>query len=57
MMTLSTVFASFIGGFVLDLSGASSLLLISSILAVIGAIIVFVIIDKIKVSAKSIYKS
>lgn len=49
MMTLSTVFASFIGGFVLDLSGASSLLLISSILAVIGAIIVFVIIDKIKV--------
>ena len=57
MMTLSTVFASFIGGFVLDLSGASSLLLISSILAVIGAIIVFVIIDKIKVSTKSIYKS
>lgn len=48
MMTISTVFASFMGGKVLDLSGASMLLLISTGLTIIGTVIVFLIIDKIK---------
>ena len=48
MMTLSSVFASLLGGAVLDLSGASLLLLISTVLAVIGTFIVIFTVDKIK---------
>lgn len=49
MMTLSAVFASLIGGMVLDSSGASSLLLISTILCIAGALVVFVSVGKIPV--------
>ena len=47
-MTIGMVFASFIGGKILDLSGASMLLLVSTGLTILGAIIVFLIVDKIK---------
>jgi len=48
MITLSNVFASLLGGVILDLSGASLLLLISTILAVIGTGIVIFTVGRIK---------
>ena len=48
MITLSSVFASLLGGIILDLSGASLLLLVSTVLAVIGTLIVFFSIGGIK---------
>lgn len=48
MMTLSTVFAALFGGILLDLRGASFLLLISTVLCVIGTGIVLLVVDKIK---------
>ena len=48
MITLSNVFASLLGGVILDLSGASLLLLISTILAVIGTGIVIFSVGRIK---------
>jgi len=48
MITLSSIFASLIGGAILDLSGASLLLFISTIICIIGTIVVFVSVDKIK---------
>lgn len=48
MMTIGMIFASFFGGKILDLSGASTLLLISTGLTIIGTVIVFLIVDKIK---------
>lgn len=48
MMTLSTVFAALFGGVILDLSGASFLLLISTVLCVIGTVIVILVVNKIK---------
>lgn len=48
MITLSNVFASLLGGVILDLSGAPLLLLISTILAVIGTGIVFFTVGRIK---------
>jgi len=48
MITLSNVFASLLGGVILDLSGAPLLLLISTILAVIGTGIVILTVGRIK---------
>ncbi|MDX9916741.1 MAG: MFS transporter [Gudongella sp.] len=48
MMTLSAVFASLLGGIVLDVQGPSSLLLFSTLLCVVGTIVVFVSVGKIK---------
>ena len=48
MMTLSSVFASLLGGIILDLSGASLLLLISTVFAIIGTIIIVFTVDRIK---------
>lgn len=48
MITLSTVFASLLGGVILDFSGASLLLLISTVFCVIGTFIVFITVGKIK---------
>ncbi|HVI41391.1 MAG TPA: MFS transporter, partial [Anaerovoracaceae bacterium] len=48
MITLSNVFASLLGGVILDLSGASLLLLVSTILAVIGTLIVILTVGRIK---------
>ncbi len=48
MMTLSAFFASLIGGVVLDISGPSILLFYSTIVTVIGALILIVFVDKVK---------
>ena len=48
MITLSNVFASLLGGVILDLSGASLLLLISTMLAVIGTGVVIFSVGRIK---------
>ncbi|HYE67607.1 MAG TPA: MFS transporter, partial [Anaerovoracaceae bacterium] len=48
MITLSNVFASLMGGVILDLSGASLLLMISTILAVMGTGIVILTVGRIK---------
>jgi len=48
MITLSNVFASLLGGIILDVSGASLLLLISTVLAVIGTFIVLLTVGRIK---------
>ena len=47
-MTLSAVFASLVGGAILDISGPSLLLLISTILAVTGTLIVLFTVDRIR---------
>ncbi len=47
MMTLSSVFASLIGGAILDIGGASQLLLISTVLAIIGTVSIFITVRKI----------
>lgn len=48
MITLSGVFASLFGGVILDLHGASPLLLISTVLCMIGTLAVFLTVGKIK---------
>ncbi len=48
MMTLSGVFANLIGGFILDLKGPSTLLLLSTMLAIFGTLVMFLVIDKIE---------
>jgi PPP family 3-phenylpropionic acid transporter len=48
MITLSTVFASLLGGVILDRSGASLLLLVSTVLCVIGTVIVILSVDRIR---------
>jgi len=48
MITLSNIFASLIGGAILDLDGASLLLFISTIICIIGTIVVFASVDKIQ---------
>ena len=48
MMTVSSVFASLVGGAILDYSGPSLLLLISTLLCLLGTIIILFTIDKIK---------
>lgn len=52
-MTLSAVFASLVGGVVLDYSGASLLLLISTVLCFIGTIILFATINRIRPKSPS----
>ena len=46
-ITIGGVFANIIGGIILDMSGPKMMLLISVILTVIGAVGIFLIIDKI----------
>jgi PPP family 3-phenylpropionic acid transporter len=53
MITLSNIFASLIGGAILDLSGASLLLLISTVICIIGTIVVFISVDKIQKNNKN----
>lgn len=48
VITVSTVFASLLGGFILDMGGAYTLLLISSVVTGAGTILFIAIIDKIK---------
>lgn len=48
MITLSNVFASLFGGIILDCSGASLLLLISTVLCIIGTLVVLAVVGKIR---------
>lgn len=48
MITLSSVFANLAGGVILDLRGASPLLLVSTVLCMIGTLVVFVTVGKIR---------
>ena len=48
MITVSTVFASLLGGVILDLSGARLLLLISTFTCIFGTLIVFLSVDRIR---------
>ncbi|QOX64475.1 MFS transporter [Anoxybacterium hadale] len=48
MITMSTVFASLLGGVILDISGASLLLIISTATCVFGTMIVFFSVDRIR---------
>ena len=48
MITVSTVFASFAGGFILDMGGASSLLLVASLVTGAGTLLFIAVIGKIK---------
>ena len=48
MITVSTVFASFAGGFILDVGGASSLLLVASLVTGAGTLLFIAVIGKIK---------
>ena len=48
MITVSTVFASFCGGFIIDLGGASALLLIASAVTAAGTLLFIAVIGKIK---------
>jgi PPP family 3-phenylpropionic acid transporter len=48
MITLSSVFASLAGGVILDLRGASPLLLVSTVLCLIGTLVVFVTVGRIR---------
>lgn len=48
MITLSNVFASLFGGIILDCSGASLLLLISTVLCGVGTLIVLAVVGRIK---------
>lgn len=54
MITMSTVFASLLGGIILDASGASLLLLISTATCVLGTIIVFFSVGRIKGSRNEV---
>lgn len=47
MITLTTIFASLLGGWILDLSGAKTLTMISTLATAAGAAVVFLVIDKI----------
>jgi len=47
MTTIGSVVSSFLGGFILDLLGASTLLLVSTILSLLGTIIIISFISKI----------
>lgn len=47
--TVATIFASLVGGVILDMSGASSLLWISTIITGVGAILFCLVIEKVKV--------
>ena len=47
--TVATIFASLVGGVILDMSGASSLLWISTIITGVGAILFCLVIERVKV--------
>lgn len=48
MITLTTIFSSLLGGAILDISGAKMLTLVSAAATAMGAVVIFVTIDRIK---------
>lgn len=49
MITVTTVFASLIGGVILDYSGAFMLTLVATIFTAVGAVVIIVSVDKVKI--------
>ena len=56
MMTIGAVFASLLGGIVLDISGAFMLMLIGTIITAIGSIIIIISVDKIPNNKSTLQK-
>lgn len=48
MITVTTIFSSLIGGWILDVSGPKSLTFISTIATAMGAVIILLVVDRIK---------
>ena len=47
MITVTTIFASLLGGWILDVSGARMLTMVATIATAAGAVLVFAVIDRI----------
>ena len=48
MITVTTIFSSLLGGWILDVSGAKTLTLIATLATAVGAVIVFAVVDRIR---------
>ena len=48
MITITTIFSSLLGGWILDVSGAKTLTLISTLATAVGAVIIFAVVDRIR---------
>ena len=48
MITVTTIFSSLLGGWILDVAGATSLTFISTLITAAGAILIILVIDKVK---------
>ncbi len=48
MITITTIFSSLLGGWILDVSGAKTLTLISTLATAAGAVIIFAVVDRIR---------
>lgn len=50
MITVTTVFSSLVGGVILDMSGAKMLTLTATLVTAVGAVIIFLSVDRVKTS-------
>ena len=48
MITITTIFSSLLGGWILDECGAKTLTLISTLATAAGAVIIFAVVDRIR---------
>ena len=48
MTTVGTIFATLLGGKILDISGATQLLLISSVITGVGAVMIICVVGRVK---------
>ena len=48
MITLTTIFSSLLGGWILDIAGAKMLTFIATIATAAGAVLIIAVIDKVK---------
>lgn len=48
MITITTIFSSLLGGWILDVSGAKTLTFISTLATAVGAVIIFAVVDRIR---------
>ena len=48
MITVTTIFSSLLGGWILDVSGAKMLTFIATLATAAGAVIVFCVVDRIR---------
>ena len=55
-ITISSVFASILGGIILDMSGPKLMLLVSAVLTAIGALGVLMLVDKVPKHSRTLEK-